>query len=204
MRLAWELGGGAGLIALKMIVIGSTTAIAWQLLRRAGVPLVGRDVLLLVLVFAIWPRTAVVRPQLFSVLLFAALMWSIQSSDRGKGRRLFFVPLIFMAWINLHGGWIVGFGMFGGWLALTLLSGKPPLPVPMLLGIAASCTAVLLVNPHGWQMLRFVAETVRCRSQRHHRLDPDLALRRSAGAVGCLDGGGRWHCRASLASHSDR
>jgi hypothetical protein len=161
MWLAWAAGSGPGLVAMKLIVLAAVVWLAWSTFAAAGLPMWATEALLLVLVFGTWLRTAVIRPQLFSVLLFTLLAWILQSAGRGHPRRLFWLPPIFALWINLHGGWIVGYGVFGLWLILTVLAGRRPLPMTSLIGLGAACTVALLLNPYGAHMLLFIAETVR-------------------------------------------
>jgi hypothetical protein len=74
---------------------------------------------------ASWSRHAVVRPEIFGSLCFAALLLVVtlraqSSSETSKlastGRNVLFnfgVGLIFALWANLHGSFIVGFGILG-------------------------------------------------------------------------------------------
>jgi hypothetical protein len=70
-------------------------------------------------------RTHVIRPQIFSLLLFAVLLWLIVQAERGKPRYLMAVPAVFVAWANLHGGWIVGLGVLLFWSISRLLLKAP-------------------------------------------------------------------------------
>jgi hypothetical protein len=161
MWLSWNTGGGPGLIAMKLLMLAIVIWLAWSTLARSALPPWATEWLLLVLVFGTWLRTAVIRPQLFSVFLFAVLVWILQSAERGHPRRLLGLPLIFPLWINLHGGWIVGFGIFGLWLAVTVITGRRPLSLGALIGLGLACAGSLLLNPYGAHMLLFIAETVR-------------------------------------------
>ena len=108
-----------------------------------------------------WPRTYVLRPQV--------VWWSCSSRfcgrcgrlKRGAPKRLAIVPFVFAAWVNLHGGWIVGCGVLTLWIALTL--GRHDVRIsPRLLLITEALTLVAtLANPYGWQLWRFLAATVR-------------------------------------------
>lgn len=158
--VAWAGAGSAGLVALKMLLVLGTAVVVWDVLRRAWVSPVLIDLLLLLVVFGTWPRTAVVRPQLFSVFLFAVLLWLLQSADRGVAQRLFWLPLVFVAWINLHGGWIVGFGASSFWLMTKAVSTPRRLPAATLILVGGLSLGALFVNPFGWDMLRFITETV--------------------------------------------
>ena len=159
--LAWTLGGGLGLILLKIAVVAGVVALAAQVVGRRGLPPLMAEIMIGLVLLGTWPRTSLVRPQLFSVLLFAALLWVFHKVSEGKARSLRLVPLIFLCWINLHGGWVVGFGVFGLWVLAGLFSNPPGVPRTSLVATAFVSAAALLVNPYGWHMLAFIATTVR-------------------------------------------
>jgi hypothetical protein len=161
MHLAWTAGGTAGLIALKLVLLATTMLVVWSVIRQAALEPIVADVLLLLVLFGTWPRTSVVRPQLFSLLLFAVLLWILRSAAAGRSRRMFWLPLVFAAWVNLHGGWVVGFGMFALWLAITAVEGRDQRPWSVSLWLGLLTTAALSANPYGWRMLTFVGDTVR-------------------------------------------
>jgi hypothetical protein len=77
-----------------------------------------------------WGRHAVIRPEMFGGLCFAVLLWLVVRSDpnrrrdRGEeiqlslaGRLILWlgVPVLFALWANLHGSYIVGFAVLGGY-----------------------------------------------------------------------------------------
>jgi hypothetical protein len=80
----------------------------------------------------------------------------------GQIRVLMLLPVIFAAWVNLHGGWIVGAGVLALFAACSLVD---PVVVPSqrrLLGAACAAAALAtLFNPYGPRMLGFLVETVR-------------------------------------------
>ena len=89
---------------------------------RSGLATIGA-----ILVWLIgWSRHAIVRPEVFGSLCLALLLWAIVSFD--KDRKRVFPPslrqskewpmwigisLLFIAWANLHGSFVVGFGVLG-------------------------------------------------------------------------------------------
>lgn len=157
---AWAAAGGAGLVLLKVVLLGVVLCCAWDVLRRYALPPAAVEALFFVLVIGTWLRTSVVRPQLCSLALFAALLWALQRVEHGRVRLIWLVPVLFAVWINLHGGWIVGFGMFGLYCALTILSPRRSLNAQTILGVGIASAVSLLLNPYGWHMLEFIATTV--------------------------------------------
>ena len=105
---------GLGLLKLLTIVLVAAPLIAIAREERAG-PL-ARDLFVALAIFASYSRTQVVRPQLFSVAVFCALLYLLRAADKGRTKALWCVPLCFVAWANLHGGWIVGVAVLGVWL----------------------------------------------------------------------------------------
>src|SRR5262249_12642675 len=56
------------------------------------------------------------RADLFSVVLFAALLSGLWRYHNGKPFRLWVLPLSLLLWANLHPGFIFGFGTLGGYV----------------------------------------------------------------------------------------
>ena len=161
MAIAFNTGGASGLNLLRLMVIALTLVLVWShledvddLLRLQLVAVAGAGMLLRVHPF---------RPQIFSVLFFALMLWLINRAERRNSMTpLIAVPLIMIPWVNLHGGWIVGVGTLGFWIATRIVFTRPSLrqvAVLSLIGVAA-CLATL-VNPYGGDMWRFLAGTVR-------------------------------------------
>ena len=91
---------------------------------RAGMAVAGA-----VLVWIVgWSRHAIVRPEIFGSVCFALLFWLIVRADPFRSRDIpdnrpvpnghlwavwIGVPLLFAAWANLHGSFVVGFAVLG-------------------------------------------------------------------------------------------
>ena len=161
MAAAYRADGARGLVALKLLVIGLTAALVIAALRQRRWDPIGHDLLVGVALLGIFGRVHAVRPQLFSVLLCAALLLVLSLADRGRRRLLILVPPLLALWANLHGGYLVGLGIAGIWIAARLYrpaaTGLPRRPLA-LLGIAA--VASTLVTPYGVRLWLFLAETV--------------------------------------------
>jgi hypothetical protein len=88
------------------------------------------------------------------------LLWALQRVEHGRVRLIWLIPILFTLWINLHGGWIVGFGMFGLYCAPSIVSPRRSLSVSLIVSAGLLSFAALLANPYGWHMLEFIATTV--------------------------------------------
>src|SRR5580658_352914 len=53
---------------------------------------------------------------LFTVIWFELLDSGATGADRKKERRLFFLPVLMLLWVNLHGGFLLGFALLGVYL----------------------------------------------------------------------------------------
>lgn len=162
MYLSWASGGGAGLIALKTSLAICVLALAHASMARVPISLPIRILLLFTAAAGIWARIYVVRPQIFSIVLFAALLLVFRRVEHGGRRALWILPAIFACWVNLHGGWVVGLGAVAVWTALNLTPLRSAIVAPgHALVVVALCALATLLNPYGIGMWRFLAETVR-------------------------------------------
>jgi len=157
---AYLSGGSAGLILLKLALALGTVIFSMRGVWRSGRDATIQDGLLAILIAGIWIRIYVIRPQLFSLLLFAVLMSICHAADKGAISRLAWLPLVFCLWVNTHGGWVVGAGILVLWTAVSALTSTSVSKKTLALTGAGSAAATL-VNPYGFEMWGFLAETVR-------------------------------------------
>jgi hypothetical protein len=160
MGAAYRAGGGAGLVALKLGLLLAMAAGIWTALRRRGLHGRALDLLLALALIGVFPQINHVRPQVFSLVLFAWMLVALTAEPRGASRARLAVPLVFVAWVNLHGGWIVGGGVLALWTACTFARPAATGEAVRLGAIGALALAGTLVNPYGWGMWRFLWTTV--------------------------------------------
>jgi hypothetical protein len=97
---------------------------------------------------------------LFTVIWFDLLDSASFAAEPGKTRRVFFLPLLMLLWVNLHGGFLLGFALLavylvgGGVQYLTTSDGREVagawlkrLGLVSVLSFAAS-----FVNPYGYKL----------------------------------------------------
>jgi hypothetical protein len=148
-----------GVVLLTALLIAVTFALTMRLTitRGAGLP-----VAITFTVLAAGASTIhfLARPHvvswLFTVIWFAVLD-DFESRPR-RSLRVYCLPLIILAWVNLHGGFVVGFVLLGIFLvssAAASFNGDPEQYLARLkqLGIVTVlCAAASFVNPYGYKL----------------------------------------------------
>jgi hypothetical protein len=161
MAIGYTGLGALGLNLLKLGVVAVVGGIALIIARQEHASPVARDLYVALTVFATYSRTQVIRPQLFSVAIFCAMLYLLREIDRGRARALWYIPLCFAAWVNLHGGWIVGFAALGVWMLGDAWQRRSVRWTIALTAVGAAALVATLFNPYGLGLWRFLAETVR-------------------------------------------
>lgn len=156
----YGVAGAYGLNLLKLGVIGAIAVLVWRAGREEG----GRRFALVLLtglvVLASYTRTQVLRPQLFSVLLFAILMTILRRRERhDRGWRVT-IPALFCVWANTHGAWIVGFGSLLVWSVLKVADDRTLASARRRAVDVTGALAATLLNPYGVALWTFLNETV--------------------------------------------
>lgn len=157
LYLAYLAGGFAALSWINALACAATVGVAcWA---EAGI---ASAVLAILAIPKIAYRTAP-RADLFSSLLFATLLAILWRHHRGRKTPLWLLPLIFVVWANTHLGFIAGFALLGGYVALELgeflLSERRAAArarlrsaIPWLI----TAVPVTLLNPWGWNVYRAI------------------------------------------------
>ena len=165
--LAYRAGGSQGLVLLKVAMGMATAGVVFATLRRRGVRLLAACAALLVVVAGIRFAISPVRPQLFTALGFACLLWILTAYET-RPRALYWSIPVLLIWTNAHGGFLAGVGFLGVWYATQAFmriheqdSLRPlvsrefiGLTIPVLLAVAST-----LLNPYGLDHWRFLMET---------------------------------------------
>lgn len=168
----WIYPVGSGLLFYGVFLLGGYAALSWLgalacvstvgLLMRHGS--IAAALLAILAIPRIAARTAP-RAEMFTVVLFAvflSLLW--EHYTRGRPR-LWLLPLLMVAWVNLHLGFVAGLALIAAYLGIEVLE----LPFPgerreqawhrlknswrwLALTLAAT-----LVNPWGWNIYAALA-----------------------------------------------
>ena len=114
-----------------------------------------------------------VRPQMFTFTLASLLLWLLEAGE-DRPKLLFWIPPLFLLWLNLHAGFALGpallFACGIGLIVETAIGNTPwqqarPILVRVLLLLLA-CLALVPLNPSGAQLYRYPFDTLRSPAMR--------------------------------------
>ncbi len=164
--LAWLALGGPGLLLLKIIVGLLTFGIALSIAAKnldSKTRLVAWAFGALAVVEISFGFAA--RPQIFTALFLAIELWILSQIHRGKWQWALALPPLFAVWFNLHGGALAGLILLFIAAAATsaqwlLTKSAPMRAVPALWISAVVAAATVLLNPHGFELARWLISSV--------------------------------------------
>ena len=162
----YSLTGYNGLSILRTLLLFVVFGVFLLILRKFKVNYVLSIVSLFVLAFAIMDRLTP-RPHLMSYVFFSLVLMVIiqyRYFKRDNYKILYFLPLIFLVWANMHMGIIAGMLLFGIFVASEMISFYFPLKfsskeirplnkaeIVRLALIIVACILVMLINPNGFE-----------------------------------------------------
>jgi hypothetical protein len=117
--------GERGLLLAQFAAVTCALTILVVDMRRGGANDLGNCIVIALVVAGAFPALLVVRSQLFSILLFPALVALLRSEMRSPSRRLWLVPLLLALWSNLHGAVLVGLAITAVYLLFARARSKP-------------------------------------------------------------------------------
>ena len=113
------------------------------------------------------------RPQLLSFALCAITLVLLdrgfrdwQSSRILRWQNLWPLPIVFVVWVNAHGGFVLGLCIVGAYLGgriLELIFHQRLTSWPKVLGLSTlgiSCVAATFANPYGWEMHQWLISSL--------------------------------------------
>lgn len=140
----FQLGNLPLLVGLAVLVAVANIAVTWALMRGSTMV----RLLLWAVALSGVSRAWTPRPHVFTLLLVSITAWLIVE------RRHRWLPVVFLVWANLHGGFTLGVGLLGAFWLTGLTSGARTILVRSV--IAAVCLLATLVTPLGvrfWEEL---------------------------------------------------
>ncbi len=178
----WIYPVGAGLIFYVAYLLGGWALLSWMgaaacvgtvaLLLRKNSNVGAAIAILAVPVVAL--RTTP-RADMFTVVLFAAFLSIVWEQHRSGAARLWLMPIVMFAWVNLHLGFVAGLGLVLAYVVTELLDAafdeRRRAALQRLCRAAPwlACAAIAtLVNPWGWGIYRALIIQQRVNSQHEY------------------------------------
>lgn len=167
----WTYPVGSGLLFYGLFLLGGYALLSWLaaaacagvigiLLRRGSALTAGLAILAVPLITS---RTTP-RAEMFTVVLFAVTLSLLWQQHESGDAPLWLLPILMVAWVNLHPGFIAGAGLLGAYVVIEALEMSWPAQrsaaaqrlrraCPWL----AVTAAATLANPWGWNVYRVIA-----------------------------------------------
>ncbi len=146
--LIYRLGGLSLTVLLRGVLLAVTYTLVWGTARRAGAGRLGASLVLLAAVLTSSNNWSV-RPQLLAYPLFALALLILYKWQNGQ-KSIFWLPLIMLVWVNLHGSFVLLILLAGA--ALVFGRGDR-----RSLGLAfAGVLLATLANPRGFETWMYV------------------------------------------------
>ncbi len=148
LAAVYRLAGWTGLVILRAALVGLLFGLLFLTCRLRGAD-IRRAAWLTLAAFLVSAVALALRPQLFGMVLLAATLVIVAGRHRWP-RLLWLVPLIVVAWANLHGSFFLGPVVVGlAWLE-DLHDRQPAAWRTLAVGVVAAVAAV--VNPFGLEV----------------------------------------------------
>jgi tetratricopeptide (TPR) repeat protein len=124
----WIYPVGSGLLFYGVFLLGGYVLISWM----AAAACVGTVALLLrrgsffsaalaILAAPLIASRTNARAEMFTMVLFAAILSLLWQQQESGDARLWLLPLLMAAWVNLHPGFVAGLGLLGTYVVLEVL-----------------------------------------------------------------------------------
>jgi hypothetical protein len=162
----YNIGGYTGLSIFRTIIFLLIFYIYFLIYKKFKISPAISFLILTILAFGTMDRLTP-RPHIISLLFFVLILYIIiqyRYFNRNNYKILFFIPLIFLFWANMHMGIIAGMFLFGIWIISEAIiyfkpqsfSSKeiPALTKPELVRLALiflACILIMLINPNFYQ-----------------------------------------------------
>jgi len=167
---SYQTGGYAGVSVLRTIFFVMMFYLLFKIISKFGLSLNISIIVFIILLSGIYERL-LVKPQISSYLFFCMILYLLldyRHSGRNS-RKIFFLPLIFLVWTNMHMGVIAGAVIFSIFAISELIiylkpgsfSDKSNEPVSrkqmlILAAVFFSSLLMLLLNPQGLHTYAYV------------------------------------------------
>ncbi len=170
LAIAWSWGHTLGLTTLKLILGILTVGIVyWNFMLQRVDPLLSGWIIFIGSIL-LASDFSTIYPQIFTLPLFAFLLFIIIQAEAGFLRWLWAAPVVFLVWVNVHGGFLLGLYMFFLWSMLHLIQDWQNWK-KILAPVGVSLVATFF-NPFGYSLYQYLLHST-------HEMRPEIWLRNS-------------------------
>ena len=168
MAVVHHISGPTGVVLFFSFLIAVTYFLLFKFVRASG----GNIILSCFIVFLVAVSSTLhwlARPHIFSLTLLVVCYYILDAYQYKSKNYLYLLPPITLLWVNLHGGFVIGFVLLGIYLcgngAAALFSSAPEKSpyqekFRALTRIALICALFAAINPYGVQVFLFPFKTV--------------------------------------------
>jgi len=152
----YRLSGLGGLVLIFSAIV--TMAFFFVYRVSAGRPYVAGLATLLA-AFASTPLFGI-RAQMITLLLASVFIMILRSHEQNhQSRIVWWLPVLMLFWVNLHGGYALGFGLITLFLISAVLDRNWPLTRSLVIS-GAACAVVAPLNPNGFHIFTYPIQTL--------------------------------------------
>ena len=152
LAAVYDVARNPGLLLLKLAIAATTCGLLFAVVRRrSDSPHVRGAVGLLTI--AVLSRGFAMRPQIVTYLCLALTLWLLDRVQTGRRRALWGVPVLFLLWANLHGGFALGLAVLGWFAAAQLLAVRRTWTPWIALALSVLAT---VITPFGPRLLLYI------------------------------------------------
>jgi hypothetical protein len=135
--------GDRGLMLAQLLAVAAALAILARDARLGGAAPIGTAAALLLVGVGGLPSLSIARVQLFSLVLFPALIALLRSQARAPSRRIWLAVPLLALWSNLHGAALLGLGVLVAYLLVERARRQPALAA----AVAAASAVAMCLTP---------------------------------------------------------
>ncbi len=167
-------GGFDALRLLPAIAAAANFMLLYLIARR----LAGKDLTAVVATACFYIpmlMSITLRPQLFTFLFFSAYLLVLVDFKYFRSTRLLWLlPVLMLAWVNLHGAFMLGIALLAAFIAMEcgnrwlfpVRHSRGSQRLGLLFMVSVATLAVTLINPQGLRILLYPFETVAMEASR--------------------------------------
>lgn len=154
------MGGLHRWLGLTGVVFFFSAIIAWISRRLYQIVRSECDVLIAIFISLFAVATVgigwMARPHILSLFFFLYFYENLEKFRKKQDKHLLIkFPLAMLIWVNLHGGYVMGFLLMTVYLISALLQKESFPHIRRLLSTSGLCLLAVMLNPTGWRILTF-------------------------------------------------